>query len=266
MRCRWTLREGLVVTGLRDIPGGAPWGVYLVNFVFFIGIAHAGIAVAAAIRLLKLHDYIPIGRMAELLTVFGLMMAGLSIVFDLGRPDRVFNLIRYYPERLGSSPLIWDVTAVITYLVVSVTYLYLELREDIAKLAEKRWTRFYWLLLPGYEPGERARIDSIIWIGGDCCCGSHLPALIQLAGGDQADRVSGPGKDPVLVFVVIPVFSAGGVFDGKIRWPARRTRRFALHHPGTIGVAVCRPDCGTPGQRADLDSVLHGLSQSFRFS
>lgn len=158
------LRGGLVVTGMRDIPGGAPWGIYLVNFIFFIGIAHAGIAVAAGIRLLHLRDYIPVGRMAELLTVFGLMMAVLSLLFDLGRPDRIFKMILHYPERLGSSPLIWDVTAIMTYLVVSLTYLYIELREDLARLAGRvRWGWLYRCLLPGYAPGERERIEKIIW-------------------------------------------------------------------------------------------------------
>ncbi len=158
------LREGLMVTGMRDIPGGVPWGIYLVNFIFFIGIAHAGIAVSAGIRLMKLKDYIPIGRMAELLTVFGLMMAGLSILFDLGRPDRIFKMIQYYPQRLGSSPLIWDVTAVIAYLVVSVTYLYLEIRGDLARLAKRsRLKWFYRLLLFGHEPGERESTEKIIW-------------------------------------------------------------------------------------------------------
>ena len=161
----WTqLSSGLIVTGMRDIPGGAPWGIYLVNFIFFIGIAHAGIAVAAGIRLLNLRDYVPLGRMAELLTVFGLLMAGLSILFDLGRPDRIFKLIVHYPERLGPSPLIWDVTAVVTYLVVSVTYLYLELRADLARLAKSiRWGWLYRLLLVGYETGERQRVNKVIW-------------------------------------------------------------------------------------------------------
>ena len=158
------LRTGLVVTGMRDIPGGAPWGIYLSNFIFYIGIAHAGIAIAAGIRLLRLRDYIPIGRMSELLTVFGLMMAGLCVLLDLGRPDRVFNVLRYYPQRLASSPLVWDITAITTYLVISITYMYTELREDLARFAERvRWTRLYWLLLVGYEPEEREQIDRIIW-------------------------------------------------------------------------------------------------------
>ena len=158
------LTTGLVVTGMRDIPGGAPWGIYITNFIFFIGIAHAGIAIASAIRLFKLKDYIPIARMAELITVFSLMVAGLSIVMDMGRPDRIFNLILNYPWRLASSPLIWDITAVTVYLIISVAYLYIELRGDLARLAGRvRWGWLYRRLLPGYESGERKRIHRIVF-------------------------------------------------------------------------------------------------------
>ncbi len=159
------LRTGLEVTGMRDIPGGSPWGVYMTNFIFFIGITHAGIAIASAIRLLKLRDYIPLARIAELVTVFSLVMAGFSLLFDAGRPDRIFNLILYYPQRLASSPLIWDITAIAVYLIFAATYLYLEMREDMARLA-KSHSRLGWLyrlLLPAYEPGERERIVKIVW-------------------------------------------------------------------------------------------------------
>ena len=158
------LREGLVVTGLRDIPGGAPWGIYITNFIYFIGITHAGIAIASAIRLLKLRDYIPLARIAELVTIFSLIMAGVSIVADLGRPDRIFNVIRYYPEQFLSSPLTWDVTAIAVYLIFAITYLYMEMREDLARLAEVgRLKWLYRLLVPAYGPNERERIERIVW-------------------------------------------------------------------------------------------------------
>src|SRR5512139_2399313 len=159
------LTTGLEVTGMRDIPGGSPWGVYMANFIFLIGITHAGIAIASAIRLLKLRDYIPLARIAELITVFSLLMAGFSLLFDTGRPDRIFNLLLYYPQRLASSPLISDITAIAAYLIFSVTYLYLEMREDLARLAKSHpglgW--LYRRLLPAYEPGERERIVKIVW-------------------------------------------------------------------------------------------------------
>lgn len=160
------LTRGLMVTGMRDLGtmGGVPWGIYITNFIFFIGITTAGIAIASAIRLLNLKDFIPIARIAELITIFSLAVAGLSIILDLGRPDRVFNMILYYTERIGQSPMIWDITAVTAYMVFAVTYLYMEMREDLARLANKvRFGRLYKLLLPMYEPGERERIERIIW-------------------------------------------------------------------------------------------------------
>jgi molybdopterin-containing oxidoreductase family membrane subunit len=205
------LRTGLVVTGMRDIPGGAPWGIYLVNFIFYIGIAHAGIAIAAGIRLLGLRDYIPIGRMAELLTIFGLMMAGLSILMDLGRPDRVFNVFRYFPQRVAPSPLVWDITAIVTYLVISITYLYIEMREDLARLAKKvKWGWLYRLLLPGYEPGERERSERIIWWASIFI----LPIMVMVhstVGWIFGLQVSRPGWYSA---IIAPYFLLGALLSG----------------------------------------------------
>ena len=158
------LTQGLVVTGMRDIPGGSTWGVYMVNFVFFIGITHAGIAIASGIRLLKIKEYVPIARIAELITIFSLMVAGFSIILDMGRPDRTFNIILYYPQRIGQSPVVWDITAIATYLIFAITYLYTEMREDLARLVGRvKFQRLYKLLLPLYEKGERERVERIVW-------------------------------------------------------------------------------------------------------
>lgn len=159
----YQLRNGLGVTGMRG-PVGAFWGLYIVNFIFFIGITHAGIAIAAAIRLFKLHDYVALARIAELVTILSLMAAGVCIILDMGRPDRIFNVILTYPWRVASSPLVWDITAVTTYLVFAVTYLYIEMRGDLAMLAGKiRWGWLYRRLLPAYNPGERKRVERIVF-------------------------------------------------------------------------------------------------------
>ncbi len=159
------LSQGLGVTGLNDI---TIWGAYIVNFIFFIGISHAGIAISAAVRLMKSQRYKPIARIAELLTIVSLAMAGLSIVIDLGRPDRSFLLLVKYLDRFRESPLIWDITAVATYLTLSSTYLYLTLRRDF-KIASERVTgwrkRFYLLLIPGYQEDEHSTIERLsFWL------------------------------------------------------------------------------------------------------
>ena len=158
------LTQGLGVTAMRT-PVGATWGGYIANFVFFVGIAHGGIAIAAAIRLLKLKGYTPIARMGEVLTVISLGMAGLSIMIDMGRPDRVFNMILYWPERVGASPLSWDVTVIILYFTLSISYLWLTMRRDLARYLSRfpQFAFIYRFLLVGYNPDEKEGIDRMTW-------------------------------------------------------------------------------------------------------
>ena len=127
------LNHGLVVTGMGDIPGGTPYGIYIANFIFFVGISHAGIAISSVVRLMNLETYKPVARIAEFITVVSLPMAVLSIVFDLGRPDRMLNMLIF---GRGQSPLVWDMVSMTAYFVSSVIYLYTSMRADIAECAE----------------------------------------------------------------------------------------------------------------------------------
>jgi molybdopterin-containing oxidoreductase family membrane subunit len=147
------LRYGLGVTGLsRQIF----WGVYITNFVFFIGISHAGTFISAILRVAKAEWRRPISRSAELTTVFILLFGVGSVLVDLGRPDRMLYVIRYPHFR---SPLLWDVVSITTYLTVSSICLYLALIPDLAllrDLGEKRkW--LYQILALGYRGTERQR-------------------------------------------------------------------------------------------------------------
>lgn len=158
------LTQGLGVTSMRT-PVGAAWGVYIAQFVFFVGLAHGGIAVAAAIRLLKLKSFSPVARMGEVITVISIMMAGLSIMIDMGRPDRIFNIVLFWPSRVGSSPLSWDVTVIIIYFTLSMSFLWLTMRKDLAGLAAKfpKMAPVYRLLSIGYQPDEDAKVDKMAW-------------------------------------------------------------------------------------------------------
>lgn len=158
------LTQGLGVTGLRT-PTGAIWGIYISNFVFFVGLAHGGIAIAAAIRLMKLHKFAPVARMGEVLTVISIMMAGLSIAIDMGRPDRIFNIISFWPGRIGSSSLTWDVTVIIIYFTLSTAYLWLTMRYDLARLVGRfpRLGVIYKVLLVGYRPDEKEKVERMAW-------------------------------------------------------------------------------------------------------
>jgi len=164
----YQLTNGLAVTGLRDLGtrAGAPWGLYIASFIWYVGMAHGGIAVSAAIRLMRLQQYKPIARMAEVITIVTLLSAGINIVFDVGRPDRIFNMVIYYWDRVGTSPLVWDLTVLLAYLILSATYLVLSMREDLALLYDKvpKWVRpFYKIFLVGYDRGEKAKVEQMTW-------------------------------------------------------------------------------------------------------
>ncbi|MBI4202885.1 MAG: polysulfide reductase NrfD [Chloroflexi bacterium] len=118
--------NGLVVTGMRD---RISWGLYIVLFVFFIGISHAGTLISAILRVVKAQWRTPVTRMAEFITVVALSVGALMPLIDMGHPDRAFNLVRF---GRWQSPLVWDILAITTYLTGSIIYLYLPLIPDLA--------------------------------------------------------------------------------------------------------------------------------------
>src|SRR3990170_2389788 len=136
----WQLRYGLIVTGLGDwgTSGGVPWGIYIGSFIWWVGISHGGILISAGVRLFKLRVFYPVARLAELLTIGALSIAGLFIIIDLGRPDRVVtSVIRNYITTVQTSPLVWDVTVITLYFILTATYLLLTLRHDIYLLRRR---------------------------------------------------------------------------------------------------------------------------------
>ncbi len=163
------LRHGLIVTGLADwgSGGGVTWGIYVGGFVWWVGIAHGGIILSAAVRLFKMERYTPVARLAELLTIGALSMAGLFIVIHLGRPDRVVtSIIAAYPETVHTSPLVWDVTVITLYFVLTGTYLLLTLRHDIHQLRGQlpdRLDPVYTLLTVGYTESEDRVSQRLVW-------------------------------------------------------------------------------------------------------
>ena len=138
----WTwyyqLSTGLGVTGMNR---PVFWGIYITNFVFFIGISHAGTLISAILRLCQAEWRRSITRAAEVITVLVLPFGVFNIIVDLGRPDRALNVIQHAQFR---SPLLWDVTSITIYLMASSLYLLLPLIPDIAILRDKK-VRFHWL-------------------------------------------------------------------------------------------------------------------------
>lgn len=140
------LKNGLKVTAMRDY---ASWGLYISNFVFFVAISLVGALISSVLRLTNFELYRPITRIAEIIAVSAIMFAGLIIIVDMGRPDRILNLFTH--GRI-QSPIVWDVIVVTTYLFTSVLFLYVPLLPGIALcrdvLTEKpKWQRWMYKVL-----------------------------------------------------------------------------------------------------------------------
>lgn len=147
------VRFGLGITGMNQ---PISWGFYIVNFVFFIGISHAGTLISAILRLSKAEWRRPITRMAEVITAIVLAIGGLQPIIDMGRPDRMLNL--FTSGRL-QSPLLWDVTSITAYFAASTVYLYLPMIPDVARLRDRggKMTRFYAFLAWGWQGTEHQK-------------------------------------------------------------------------------------------------------------
>ena len=120
------LCNGLGVTAMRNY---VSWGLYISTFVFFIGLSHSGTLVSAILRITKQEWRRPITRSAELLTFVSLCFGGIMPIIDLGRPDRIANLVIF--GRL-QSPLIWDIISICTYFCGSTVFLFLPMIPDMA--------------------------------------------------------------------------------------------------------------------------------------
>lgn len=155
----YQLHEGIGVAGIRR---PVFWGFYLVDFVFWIGISHAGTLISAILRLTDAQWRKPVTRAAEAITVFALMIGGMFPVIHLGRAWIFYWLIPYPNSRLlwpnFRSPLVWDLTAISTYLTGSTIYLFLPLIPDVAQLAQHAtgWRRkLYRALSFGWTGSDR---------------------------------------------------------------------------------------------------------------
>src|SRR6266571_6619646 len=162
--------NGLAVAGIR---WPVFWAFYITNFVFWIGISLAGTLISAILRLVNAGWRRPITRCAEAITVFALMIGSMFPIIHLGRPWLFFWLIPYPNERLiwpnFRSPLMWDFMAINTYLIGSVTYLYLPMIPDMAVARDKArgWRKkLYRTLALGWRGTERqwVRLEKAIGI------------------------------------------------------------------------------------------------------
>ncbi len=122
----YQLTKGLQITNMRD---NVIWGLYIISFMFFVGLSAGGLIIASAGRLFHVDRFKPIVRLAVLEATVTIATAALLIIPDLGKPTRIFNLLIHAH---WMSPMIWDFTVILIYLVLSVLYVWLYTRRDLA--------------------------------------------------------------------------------------------------------------------------------------
>ncbi len=152
--------RGVGIWGV-NIPVG--WGFAIVNFVWWIGIGHAGTLISAILLLLRQSWRNSINRFAEAMTLFAVACAGLFPVLHLGRPWLAYwlfpypNTMKYWPQ--FRSPLVWDVFAVSTYFTISLMFWFIGLIPDLATLRDRSGNRaaqiIYGILAMGWRGSAR---------------------------------------------------------------------------------------------------------------
>ena len=207
---------GIGVWGV-NVPVG--WGLAIVNFVWWIGIGHAGTLISAVLLLLKQPWRTSINRFAEAMTLFAVLCAGIFPLFHLGRVWLFYWLLPY-PNTMGiwpqfRSPLIWDVFAVSTYATVSLLFWYVGLIPDLATLRDRATSRWgqvtYGVLAMGWRGSARHwhRYQTAYVL----LAGLATPLVVSVhsvVGLDFASAIV-PGWHNTLF---PPYFVAGAVFSG----------------------------------------------------
>jgi len=212
----WLLAKGVGVWGV-NVP--VAWGFAIVNFVWWIGIGHAGTFISAILFLCQQEWRTAVNRLAETMTIFAVICAGMFPLLHLGRPWYFYWLLPYHDTMKlwpqFRSPLVWDVFAVFTYLTVSILFWYLGLIPDLAYLrdrADKLWVkRIYAVLALGWRgSGDQWRHYRSAYL---ILAGVATPLVISVhsvVGMDFAAALV-PGWHST---IFPPYFVAGAIFSG----------------------------------------------------
>ena len=205
--------------GIWGINEPVAWAFALTNFVWWVGIGHAGTFISAILLLVRQKWRTSINRFAEAMTIFAVAMAGLMPILHLGRPWFFYWLLPY-PDVMNlwpqwRSPLIWDIFAIATYIIVSILFWYMGLLPDLATLRDrshKHWQRVsYGLLALGWRGDARHwhRFDSAYLL----LAGLATPLVISVHSVVSLDFSFGivPGWHST---IFPPYFVAGALFSG----------------------------------------------------
>lgn len=140
----WLFLQG---TGIWAISQPVAWGFAIINFVWWIGIGHAGTLISAILLLFKQSWRNSINRFAEAMTLFAVVCAGMFPIIHTGRPWLAIYWLFPYPNTMNvwpqfRSPLMWDVFAVSTYAIISVVFWYVGLIPDLGTMRDRSQTKF----------------------------------------------------------------------------------------------------------------------------
>jgi Ni/Fe-hydrogenase subunit HybB-like protein len=207
---------GVGIWGI-DIP--VAWAFAITNFVWWIGIGHAGTLISAILLLLHQKWRTSINRLAEAMTIFAVMCAGMFPLLHLGRPW-FFYFLMPYPNTMGLWPqfrsaLVWDVFAVSTYFTVSLLFWYMGMIPDLATLRDRSQNRLaqvsYGILAMGWRGSARhwQRYESAYLLLG----GLATPLVVSVHSVVSSDFATSivPGWHET---VFPPYFVAGAIFSG----------------------------------------------------
>src|SRR5271154_6610785 len=159
----WLFLKGVGIWGITQ---PVAWGFAIINFVWWIGIGHAGTLISAILLLFKQTWRNSINRFAEAMTIFAVVCAGLFPLIHVGRPWLGYWLFPY-PNAMNvwpqfRSPLLWDVFAVSTYATISVVFWYIGMVPDLGTLRDRAKSEFaqyfYGLLALGWRGSARHRM------------------------------------------------------------------------------------------------------------
>jgi Ni/Fe-hydrogenase subunit HybB-like protein len=208
--------KGVGIWGIR-VP--AAWGFAIVNFVWWIGIGHAGTLISAILLLLHQKWRTSINRFAEAMTIFAVMCAGMFPLLHMGRPW-LFYYLMPYPNPMWMwpqfrSPLVWDVFAVSTYFTVSVLFWFVGLIPDLATLRDRAKHRaariFYGIISMGWRGSavhwSRYEMASLL------LAGLATPLVVSVHSVVSLDFASAllPGWHTT---IFPPYFVAGAIYSG----------------------------------------------------
>ena len=211
----WQIDAGIGVAGIRR---PVFWGFYITNFVFWIGLSHAGTLISAILRLANATWRRPVTRCAEVITVFALSIGATFPVIHLGKPWLAFWMFPYPNER-GiwpniRSPLVWDFFAIATYLVSSVTFLLLPMLPDMALIRDRATglrQKFYSVAALGWRGTSKQwhRLESAMQI----MAVAVIPVAVSVHSIVSWDFAMAPV--PMWHSTIFaPYFVAGAIFSG----------------------------------------------------